>query len=302
MMDYCAQPFSRVCAMTLMLLECKRPRSFLQRTMVAQGQMLACPVKISFSSCRMRSYPTKEDLAAYWAKVHKRALEHLGDRPLKLVRHVHGTTFYHKGPLPRQIPSSVHQLRLRKREGGEGTRLWVDSLDGFLGLVAIGAVELHPWNATVENFERADHLVIDLDPGEGVPWEAVVEGALRMREIMEGEGLSTWPKLTGGTGIHVMAPLSKPILHDEAHRHALRLVRVLAERDPDHYILSAQGNRRGRIFLDYLRNGRGTTAVGTYSPRVRDGFPIAAPVTWSRIEAGTRPDAFTMKSPFRARN
>jgi len=97
-----------------------------------------------------------------------------------------------------------------------------------------------------------------------------------------------------------MAPLSKPVLHDEAHRHALRLVRVLAQRDPDHYILSAQGNRRGRIFLDYLRNGRGTTAIGTYSPRAREGFPIAAPVTWSRIEAGILPDAFTLKSPFRA--
>ena len=74
------------------------------------------------------------------------------------------------------------------------------------------------------------------------------------------------------------------------------------EQDPEHYILSAQGNRRGRIFLDYLRNGRGTTAIGTYSPRVREGFPIAAPVTWPRIEAGIRPDAFTMKSPFRARS
>ena len=88
----------------------------------------------------------------------------------------------------------------------------------------------------------------------------------------------------------------------EAHRYALRLVKILAERDPAHYILSAQGNRRGRIFLDYLRNGRGTTAIGTYSPRAREGFPIAAPVTWSRIEAGIRPDVFTMKSPFRVRS
>ena len=177
--------------------------------------------------------PTKEQLAAYWAKVHKRALTHLGHRPLKLVRHVHGTTFYHKGPLPKNIPSSVHQLHMRKREGGEGIRLWVDSLDGLLGLVAIDAVELHPWNSTVESFEHADRLVIDLDPGEGVAWEAVLEAALRMREILEEEGLSTWPKLTGGKGIHVMAPLPKAILHDEAHRYALRLVKRLAEKDPN---------------------------------------------------------------------
>ena len=245
--------------------------------------------------------PTKEQLAAYWAKVHKRALKHLGNRPLKLVRHVHGTTFYHKGPLPKDIPSSVHQLHMRKREGGEGIRLWVNSLDGLLGLVAIGAVELHPWNATVEGFEQADRLVIDLDPGDGVPWEMVVEAALRTREILQGEGLSTWPKLTGGKGIHVMAPLPKPMLHDEAHHYAFGLVTRLAEEDPQHYMLSAQANRRGRIFLDYLRNGRGTTAIGAYSPRVREGFPIATPVAWSRIEAGIRSDAFTMNNPFRAR-
>jgi bifunctional non-homologous end joining protein LigD len=80
------------------------------------------------------------------------------------------------------------------------------------------------------------------------------------------------------------------------------LVRVLGERHPNQYILSAQDNRRCRIFLDYLRNGRGTTAIGTFSPRVREGFPIAAPVTWPRLEAGIRPDAFTMKSAFRARS
>src|SRR3954469_7367047 len=129
--------------------------------------------------------PSKEALAAYWTRVWKKALPHLGHRPLKLVRHVHGTTFYHKGPLPKLIPPAVHQLRVEKREGGHGTRLWVDSLDGFLGLVEIGAVELHPWNARVEDIERADRIVIDLDPGEGMAWEAVVEASLRMRELMK---------------------------------------------------------------------------------------------------------------------
>jgi bifunctional non-homologous end joining protein LigD len=244
--------------------------------------------------------PSKDELAAYWKRVWKKALPHLGHRPLKLVRHVHGTTFYHKGPLPKDIPPAVHQLRLQKREGGQGTRLWVDSLEGFLGLVEIGAVELHPWNALVEDFEHADRIVIDLDPGEGVEWDAVVEAALRMRELMRGEGFETWPKLTGGKGIHLMAPLQTMLPHDKAHAIARRLVSQLALRFPEKYILSAQAQRRGHIFLDYLRNGRGTTAIGTWSPRVRQGFPIAAPVTWARVERGIRPDAFTMTRPFRA--
>ena len=245
--------------------------------------------------------PSKNELANYWSRVWKKALPHLAHRPLKLVRHVHGTTFYHKGPLPKQIPAAVRQLRIHKREGGEGTRLWVDDLEGLLGLVEIGAVELHPWNATVDDTELADRIVIDLDPGEGIAWEAIVESSFRMREIMRKAGLEPWPKLTGGKGIHLMALLTERVSHDKAHKIARRLVSELALRFPDQYILSAQASRSGRIFLDYLRNGRGTTAIGTYSPRAREHFPMAAPVTWARIEKGITPDAFTIGSPFRPR-
>ena len=243
--------------------------------------------------------PSKDELASYWSRVWKKALPHLGHRPLKLVRHVHGTTFYHKGPLPKDIPGAVHRLRIQKREGGEGTRLWIDDLDGFLGLVEIGAVELHPWNATVDDIELADRIVIDLDPGEGIPWDAVVESSFRMRDLLRQQGLNPWPKLTGGKGVHLMAPLPEHIPHDRAHQMARRLVSELAARHPDEYILSAQAKRDRRIFLDYLRNGRGTTAVGAYSPRALHQFPIASPITWARLEAGIRPDAFTIGHPFR---
>jgi bifunctional non-homologous end joining protein LigD len=245
--------------------------------------------------------PSKEELASYWKRVWKKALPHLGQRPLKLVRHVHGTTFYHKGKLPKDIPQAVHQLHVEKREGGQGTRLWIDGLEGFLGLVEIGAVELHPWNATVEDIEHADRLVIDLDPGQGVEWEEVVETALQLREFMQDQGLEPWPKLTGGKGIHLIAPLDHPLLHDQAHHAARQLVSAFAAQNPDRYILSAQAKRQGRIFLDYLRNGRGTTAVGAYSPRARPEFPIAAPTTWARLKKGIKPDAFTMADPFRVR-
>jgi bifunctional non-homologous end joining protein LigD len=147
--------------------------------------------------------PSKEELAAYWRKVAKRALPYLANRPLKLVRQSRGTTFYHKGRVP-PIPESVHQLRIKKREGGEGVRLWVDDLAGLLGLVEMGVVELHPWAATVDDYEHADHLVFDLDPGQGVPWDFVIENALKMQKLLEGEGLQSWPKTTGGKGLHVM--------------------------------------------------------------------------------------------------
>jgi bifunctional non-homologous end joining protein LigD len=245
--------------------------------------------------------PSKEDLARYWSRVAARALPYLGRRPLKLVRHTHRTTFYHMGPLP-PLPDAVHQLRIEKREGGVGVRLWVDDLDGLIGLVAIGAVELHPWAASVDDIERADALVFDLDPGDGIAWPFVVETALKLRALLAGEGLASWPKTTGGKGLHVMAPLTEKLPHDAAHALARRFAERLAGLDPARYVTAAaRAERPGRLFIDYLRNGRGTTAVGAYSPRARPGFPVAAPIAWRQVEDGIRPDAFTMQDPPPAR-
>jgi bifunctional non-homologous end joining protein LigD len=239
--------------------------------------------------------PSREQLAHYWRLVAKRALKYLGHRPLKLVRHVHGTTFYHKGPLP-PIPDAVHQMVIEKREGGEGTRLWVDSLEGLLGLIEIGAVELHPWNSTVDDLERPNVLVFDLDPGEGVEFAFVTETALKLRALLDSEGLESWPKVTGGKGIHLMAPIEPGMTHDEAHEYTKALAQRLAASHPELYTVSAAtARRRGRLFIDYLRNGRGTTAVGAYSPRAHAGHPVAAPVTWRQLGSGLRPDAFTLK-------
>ena len=112
--------------------------------------------------------------------------------------------------------------------------------------------------------------------------------------------MDTWPKLTGGKGIHVMAPLVEPMTYDKAHRYSRSLVQRIAGVDSRRYTISAaMAQCPGRLFLDYLRNGRGTTAVGTYSPRARPGMPIAAPVTWRQVEQGVAPDAFTIFHPFR---
>jgi bifunctional non-homologous end joining protein LigD len=241
--------------------------------------------------------PSKDELRAYWRRVAPRALAYLARRPLKLVRHTRGTTFYHKGRLP-PIPDSVHQLRIEKREGGEGVRVWIDRAEGFDGLVEMGVVEVHPWAATVDHIEHADYLVLDLDPGAGVPWDLVIDTALRARRLLEGEGLAPWPKLTGGKGLHLAAPLAPKLTHDAAHAYARRLAQQLAATDPEHYVTSAAlAKRPGRLFIDYLRNGRGTTAIGAYSPRALPGFPVAAPMTWAAVERGIRPDAFTIAEP-----
>jgi bifunctional non-homologous end joining protein LigD len=172
------------------------------------------------------------------------------------------------------------------------------TFDALLGLVEIGAVELHPWSARVDDIEHPDMLVFDLDPGEGVAWAFVIETALKLRRMLKDEGLEPWPNLTGGKGLHLRAPLDRRIDHDEARAYAKRIAQRLAATAPDRYtIASAPEKRAGRIFIDYLRNARGTTAIGAWSPRARAGFRISAPVRWRQVENGIRPDAFTMEKP-----
>lgn len=131
-----------------------------------------------------------------------------------MVRHAEGHTFYHKGQLP-QIPASVHQLRMRKADGTEGVRVWIDDLAGLLGLVDIGVVELHPWAATVNDIERPDTLIFDLDAGSGIEWPFKAETALALRDLLVTEGFEPWPKSTGGTGLHLMMPIERGMTHKE---------------------------------------------------------------------------------------
>jgi bifunctional non-homologous end joining protein LigD len=238
--------------------------------------------------------PSKEQLREYWRRIGSVALRYVGRRPLKLVRHTRGTTFYHRGPLP-PVPLAVHQLRTVKREGGEGVRLWVDSIEGLLGLVEIGVVEIHPWNAVVDDTEHPDTVVWDLDPGRDVPWDFVREAALSLKELLRRERLDSWPKVTGGSGLHVIAPASAGMNHHDARNYAREIAERLAATKPDKYWTKRSPPPK-RLFIDYLRNGRGTTAIGAYSPRARKGFPIAAPVTWAEVEKGIRSDAITMQT------
>jgi bifunctional non-homologous end joining protein LigD len=244
---------------------------------------------------------SKEALRAYWRKVADDALPFLGNRLLNPVRHKNGETFYHEGPLP-PIPPSVHQRTITKRDGTPGTRVWVDSLDGLLGLVDMDFVEIHPWHATVEDIEHPDLLAFDLDPGPGVDYDFVVDSALRLRELLKADGYRAWPKLTGKRDLHVMAPIDRVLRHDGARDYCKSIAERLSAQRPGRYTLNARDERAGKLYLDYLRNGRGSTTLGVYSPRAVSGAPIAKKVTWKQLEQRIPLDAFTMKRPFTRRD
>src|SRR5215204_804829 len=176
---------------------------------------------------------------------------------------------------------------LRRKESGECT----------LSLMMARPALLTPQAAKIEH---PDRLVFDLDPGEGVPWEFVTETALKLRAMLQEEGLDSWPKVTGGKGVHLMAPISTGITHDAARAYCRQLAQRLEATSPGRYTTSsAPAKRHGRIYIDYLRNGRGTPAIGAYSTRARPNFPIAAPVTWVQVERGILSDDFTIDHPFK---
>ena len=243
----------------------KRPRSSVSR--LTKAQRHGVPRENILQLLPDAVAPSKEQLAAYWRTSYRSALKYLGCRPLKLVRHTHGITFYHRGQLP-PIPDAVHQLHIEKREGGQSVRVWVDDLEGLLGLVEMDAVELHPWAATVEDIEHPDRLVFDLDPGPCIQWAFAVETALILRDVLEEEGYESWPELTGGKGLHLMVPIEPSISHDEAREYCRGIAERIARTAPERYTTSPDPKQRsGRIYIDYLRNGRGNTAVGAAGRR-----------------------------------
>ncbi|HEY8963512.1 MAG TPA: non-homologous end-joining DNA ligase [Alphaproteobacteria bacterium] len=255
---------------------------------------LAAPVKIKAVA------PDRKKLAAYWDKVSGDALPYLTRRPLALVREDNGHISYHRGAFT-DIPASVHRIEYINAAKEKSTRVWIDSAEGLQGLVDMGAIEIHPWNATVENIELADQIVFDLDPGPGVEWPQITKTALKLRDYFNKDGFKPWVKLTGSKGIHVTVPLDSLITHAEARHFARKLSAMIVEVAPDQYTITAKkSEREGKIYLDYLRNGRGTTAVGAFSPRALPDAPIAKPVSWRQMrESNLRANSYTIDHPFR---
>jgi DNA primase len=225
--------------------------------------------------------PSKEQLTKYWTRVAHRALKHLARRPLELVRDP-------PGPLP-VLPESVHVMRPKGFLGDTIPPVWIENLEGLLGLVNIGAIELHPWNCTVDDPDHPDLLVFDL---EGIEWRAVTKAALALRRVLAADGLKSWPNLTGTNGIQVMASLGGGVTYDLAQRYSVVVARRVIEED----VASD-----GRLIIHTEGNYRTRSTLGPYSPRARPGFPIAAPVSWRRIERGIRANAFAITHPFHAR-
>lgn len=245
---------------------------------------------------------TKQGLADYYAEIWCFIAPFVVARPLALLRcpdGIEGQAFFQK----HSWRGMNKAIKVTKDKDGEEL-LHIDDLDGLIALVQSGALEIHPWGAPLIDIERPDQLIFDLDPGEAVGWDGVVAGAREIRARLEAQGLPAFVKTSGGKGLHVVVPLEPKATWETAKPFAKALADALAADDPDHYIaVATKARRKGRIFIDYLRNGRGATAVAAYCPRARPGAGVSMPVAWDELDALSGGAQFTLtEAPARLAN
>ena len=229
---------------------------------------------------------TKIDLARYYGVIADRMLPFAADHPASILRCPQGPDhqcFYQKHASD-GFPHEIHQVPIKESDGDMANYLYVNDAKGLVAAVQMGTIELHIWGSTIDRLDAADRLVFDLDPDPSVTFETVKQAAVSLRNALEELGLKSVAMVSGGKGIHVIVPLSRRAPWEDAKAFAKGLSAEIADNDPDNYIATmSKAKRKGRIFIDWLRNERGSTAVAPYSVRARAGGPVATPVSWEEL-------------------
>jgi len=241
---------------------------------------------------------TKGELAAYYQTIGPLILPWAGHRPISLVRCPQGRgkhCFFQKHDSG-SFGEHVHHVPVREKDGSVEDYLYVDSTEGLLACVQMGTIEFHGWGSRIEDIEKPDRMIFDLDPDTGLDFADVRKAASEIRKMLADIGLVSFAMLSGGKGVHVVVPLTPeaewPVVKDFAHRFA----EALAQAEPDRFVANmAKAKRVGRIFIDYLRNQRGATAVVPYGVRARENAPVAAPVNWDELDDFAKASAFTIR-------
>jgi bifunctional non-homologous end joining protein LigD len=239
---------------------------------------------------------TKLGLAEYYAAAADLMLPHVRERPLSLVRCPGGTAgacFYQKS-VPRGTPAAVYAVHNAAR-GKKETYPAIRNLQGLVGLTQMGTLEIHIWGCKAANFMAPDRIVFDFDPDAGLAWEHVVAAAFEIRGRLKELGLESFPKTTGGKGLHVAAPIAAKHDWNTVKAFTKAVATAMMRDSPDRYVVTVSKKaRKGKIFIDYLRNGYGATFVAPYSPRARPNAPISMPLAWNELTPSLRSDHFRL--------
>ncbi len=259
---------------------------------VVSGVTLSHPDRVLFPEQSV----TKLELARYYESISEWIIPHVEDRPLTLVRCPDGYNkecFYQKHANDR-IPDSIGRVDIPE-DDGTATYMVAGSSSALVALVQMGVLEVHTWGAKRDKLERPDRMILDLDPDPLVEWSAVIEGAQLLRALLNELNLASFVKTTGGKGLHVVVPLQRVHTWDEVKTFSKALADHLAHTIPERFLANmSKQKRKGKIYLDYLRNGRGATAVAAFSTRARPGAPVSVPLGWEELSVDLRSDHFTI--------
>lgn len=278
------------------------------REIVREEKATAREAKVAAAPAQKLTHPdrllwpdagvTKQGLADYCAEVWPRMGPFVVGRPLSLLRcpgGIEGECFFQKHAW-KGLSTEIRLAEDPKDASGDKI-LTIDGLAGLMGLVQGGVLEIHPWGSTMAALEQPDFITMDLDPGEGVGWQTVIEAAFAVRERLQAAGLAAFVKTSGGKGLHVVSPLKPSADWETVKAFAGRLAKAMAADEPDRYVATiTKSKRRGKILVDYLRNGRGATAVAPYSTRARPGAPVSMPLDWEELTGSISASYFTVNN------